>query len=62
MSVEDLIKELQKMPPNYEVKAYEDDADVGEFKSDVFEVQSYPLQKEVHLLIETGRELDEPNY
>lgn len=59
MSVEQLIEKLQKMPPHYEVKAYEEGCDIGDFSSDVFEVELWSPQKEIHLTIETGRERED---
>ncbi len=49
MSVEDLIAELQKMPPLYEVKAFQEGIEIADLFADVEGIQLDVVGKEVWL-------------
>lgn len=51
MTVEELIAELQKMPPNYEVKAFYEGVEVEDFEADITFVERQPTYKQVDMVI-----------
>lgn len=53
MTVEELITELQKMPPNYIVKAFYEGVEVEDFEADITFVERQPNFKQVDMVIGT---------
>jgi len=51
MTVEELIAELQKMPPTYEVKAFYEGVEVEDFEADITFVERQPTYKQVDMVI-----------